>query len=165
MVWFTIDFKLLQALNEDMSGFGSGIKSREHDIITSLSPTLPESNRKDYRPSTFQNNGSFQSALQVQLSVIAKYNHTEMCIIQNFWKTWFKLTDPNHTEAYINSECRSVCLFIFGSSAFPSCLQVFHWRYEKEWLTNCRSIEGFAEAQSILSSLNSIKFRENKCCC
>lgn len=145
IVWFMIDFKLLQALNEDMSEFGSRIKSREHDI-TSLSPTLPESNRKDYRPSAFQNNGSFQSVLQVQLSLIAKYNHTEMCIIQNFWKTWFKLTDPNHTEAYISSESRSVCLFIFGSSAFPSCLQVFHWRHEKEWLKNCRSIEGFAEA-------------------
>lgn len=145
MVWFMIDFKLLQALNEDMSGFGSGIKCREHDI-TSPSPTLAESNRKDYRPSAFQNNRSFQSVLQVQLSVIAKYNQTEMCIIQNFWKTWFKLTDPNHTEAYLNCESRSVCSFIFGSSAFPSCLQVFHWRHEKEWLTNCRSIERFAEA-------------------
>lgn len=76
MVWFMIDFKWVQALNEDMSG--SGIKSREYHI-TSLSPTFPDSNRKDYRPSAFQNNGSFQSALQVQLSVIAKYNHTEMC--------------------------------------------------------------------------------------
>lgn len=162
MVWFTIDFKWVQAFNEDVSGFGSGIKSREHHI-TGLSPTFPDSNRKDYKPSTFQNHGSFQSALQVQLSVITEYNHTAMCIIQNFWKTWFKLTDPNCTEAYINSE--SICLFIFGSSAFPPCLQVFHWRHEEEWLTNCRSIEGFAEAQSILSSLNSIKFRENKCCC
>lgn len=162
MVWFTVDFKWVQAFNEDVSGFGSGIKSREHHI-TGLSPPLPDSNRKDYKPSTFQNHGSFQSALQVQLSVITEYNHTEMCIIQNFWKTWFKLTDPNRTEAYIHSG--SICLFIFGSSAFPPCLQVFHWRQEEEWLTNCRSIEGFAEAQSILSSLNSIKFRENKCCC
>lgn len=57
---------------------------------------LPASSRKDYRTFIFQSNGSFQSALQVQLSIIAKYSHTEMYIIQNFWKTLFKLTDPNH---------------------------------------------------------------------
>lgn len=99
--------------------------------------TLPESNRKDYRPFIFQNNVSFQSALQVQLSITAKCNHTEVCIIQNFWKTWFKLTDPNHTETYINCESRSACLFFtFDSSAFPSACKSFIGDVKKnDWQT------------------------------
>lgn len=91
--------------------------------------TLPESNRKDYRLFIFQNNGSFQPALQVQLSIIAKYNRTEVCIIQNFWKTWFKLSDPNHTEGYVNCE-RSACSFtlIHQLSLLPASLSLEMWK-------------------------------------
>lgn len=148
-------------------GLGLSPKNRTQSLQAPVRATsaLPESHRKDYRPFIFQNNGSFQSALQVQLSIIAKYNHTEICIIQNFWKTLFKLTDPNRTEAYVNRESTKCLLVYFWFISFPLSLQVFHWRHEKEWLTNSRFIQGLSEASSTFSSLNSIKFRENKCCC
>lgn len=98
--------------------------------------TLGESNREHYRPFVFQINGSFKSALQVQLSIKAKCNHTEMCIIQNFWKTWFKLIDPNHTAACVNCESRSACLFTFDSSVFPSACKSFTGDMkENDWQT------------------------------